>query len=130
MQLPLVLRFPQILKSQLKKLSQSYCDAIAEFGYQAKHYPVFPMKVNPRREVVEDSYVTHPPSRRSGMWLQTELYAASSPSNKIRNRFCCAMGSKRGLHSNSVAGTQAGKRVIIIVEKLNELKWSCDSIKN
>ena len=53
LQLPILLRFPQVLTNQLKLLSGSYKEAIEQFGYKGKHYPVFPMKVNPRREVVE-----------------------------------------------------------------------------
>src|SRR5215470_420937 len=52
-QLPLVLRFPQILSSQLRKLSLAYHHAMHQFQYTGQHWPVFPMKVNPRREVVE-----------------------------------------------------------------------------
>ena len=53
-QLPILLRFPQILTNQLRILSSAYRDAIGQFGYLGKHYPVSPMKVNPRREVVEE----------------------------------------------------------------------------
>ena len=52
--LPLLLRFPQILTSQLRVLTAAYQSAIAEFDYAGQHYPLFPMKVNPRREVVEE----------------------------------------------------------------------------
>ncbi|MFY7875358.1 MAG: arginine decarboxylase, partial [Pirellula sp.] len=53
-QLPVILRFPQILTNQLRILTGAYSDAISQFDYKGKHYPVFPMKVNPRREVVEE----------------------------------------------------------------------------
>ena len=42
LQLPILLRFPQILTNQLRILSGAYRDAIEQFGYQGKHYPVFP----------------------------------------------------------------------------------------
>ncbi len=123
MQLPLVLRFPQILKSQLKKLSQSYCDAIAEFGYQAKHYPVFPMKVNPRREVVEE-FLRDSPTCRVGLECgsKAELYAAVAQQQDPESLLLCNGFKDEAFIRTALLGTQAGKRVIIIVEKLNELK--------
>ena len=54
LQLPILLRFPQILTNQLKKLQRSFHEAAREFNYTGTHYAVFPMKLNPRREVVEE----------------------------------------------------------------------------
>ena len=50
---PILLRFPQIIASQVRALHTSFRNAIQEFGYKASHLAVYPMKVNPRREVVE-----------------------------------------------------------------------------
>jgi len=52
--LPLLLRFPQILDNQVRKMHLSFKNSIAEFGYQGGHLAVFPMKVNQRREVIEE----------------------------------------------------------------------------
>ena len=54
-QVPILLRFPQILTNQLHKLHGAFEAAAREFNYQGDHFPVFPMKVNPRREVVGHS---------------------------------------------------------------------------
>ena len=51
---PFLLRFPQILAAQLQRLCLSYESAATQFEYTGGHFPVFPMKVNPRREVVEE----------------------------------------------------------------------------
>ena len=77
LQTPILLRFPQLLESQLRKLHAAYSDAAREFGYQGSHYPVFPMKVNPRREVVEEFLRA---SQQTSCGLEcgskAELYAA------------------------------------------------------
>src|SRR4051812_44802557 len=52
--LPVLLRFPQLLENQLNTLHNAYAGAAREFQYGGRHFPVFPMKVNPRREVVEE----------------------------------------------------------------------------
>src|SRR5215813_12447483 len=43
LQLPILIRFPQILTNQLKKLHLSFQDAAREFNYAGAHYGVFPM---------------------------------------------------------------------------------------
>src|SRR5262249_1304249 len=43
---PVLLRFPQILESQVLALTSAFDNAIKEFSFQQKYYPVFPIKVN------------------------------------------------------------------------------------
>src|SRR5215467_3558345 len=54
LQLPILLRFPQLLANQLNRLHRSFREASREFNYSGNHFGVFPMKVNPRREVLEE----------------------------------------------------------------------------
>jgi arginine decarboxylase-like protein len=51
--MPLILRFPQLFASQVRKMNMSFRTAMKEFGYQGSHRAVFPMKVNQRRQVIE-----------------------------------------------------------------------------
>ena len=53
MKLPLLIRFPQIFANQVRKMNQSFRQAMNEFGYRRNHLAVFPMKVNQRRHVIE-----------------------------------------------------------------------------
>ncbi|MBP1625072.1 MAG: arginine decarboxylase, biosynthetic, partial [Acidobacteria bacterium] len=50
---PFLLRFPQILDTQIKELHEAFRNSIAEYNYGARHRGVFPMKVNQKRSVVE-----------------------------------------------------------------------------
>ncbi len=43
---PFLLRFPQILDTQIKELHEAFRNSIAEYNYGARHRGVFPMKVN------------------------------------------------------------------------------------
>ena len=43
---PILLRFPQVLESQVNDLCSSFARAIQEFGYNGRYRPVFPIKVN------------------------------------------------------------------------------------
>lgn len=50
---PILLRFPQILEDRINEITGSFLSAIEEFKYHGTYHPVFPMKVNQRKEVIE-----------------------------------------------------------------------------
>ncbi|MBI1347427.1 biosynthetic arginine decarboxylase [bacterium] len=120
---PILLRFPQILTSQLRKLSDAYSTAITEYGLTGKHYPVFPMKVNPRREVVEE-FLRDSARCRVGIECgsKAELYAALAQEQTPESLLICNGFKDETFVRLAALGMQAGKRVIVVVEKLNELK--------
>ncbi|MEK6286899.1 MAG: biosynthetic arginine decarboxylase [Acidobacteriota bacterium] len=123
LQLPILLRFPQILTNQLKKVQRSFQDASREFSYAGGHFGVFPMKVNPRREVVEEFL------REGGKYnfgvecgSKAELYAALSLEQVPESLLICNGFKDEAFINLALTGVQIGKRVVIVVEKLNELK--------
>ena len=123
LQLPILLRFPQILTNQLRTLTKAYSDAIQQFDYDGKHYPVFPMKVNPRREVVEEFLKE---SDRFMVGLECgskpELYAAVAQEQTPESLLICNGFKDEAFCKLASLAVQSGKRVVIVVEKLNELK--------
>jgi arginine decarboxylase len=123
LQPPILLRFPQILTNQLRKLHRAFNEAAREFEYKGGHFPVFPMKVNPRREVVEEFLKE---SSRYNVGVEAgskaELYAALSLEQTSESLLICNGFKDESFISLAMMGTQVGKRVVIVVEKLNELK--------
>lgn len=121
--LPLILRFPQILSSQLRKLSGAYQTAIHQFQYMGQHCPVFPMKVNPRREVVE-SFLRDSSRLRVGLECgsKAELYAAVAQEQSAESLLICNGFKDDTFIDLACLAVQAGKRVVVVVEKLNELR--------
>ncbi|MFP6564202.1 MAG: hypothetical protein VCC68_06950 [Myxococcota bacterium] len=51
---PLLLRFSDILESRLRALSGCFGRAIESHGYRGRYAPVYPIKVNQQRHVVEE----------------------------------------------------------------------------
>lgn len=51
---PILFRFPQILESQIKTLNGAFSNSISEYKYNNAYQGVFPMKVNQRKEVIEE----------------------------------------------------------------------------
>ncbi|HEV8483832.1 MAG TPA: biosynthetic arginine decarboxylase [Blastocatellia bacterium] len=123
LQLPILLRFPQILTNQLKKLHRSFQEASREFNYAGLHFGVFPMKVNPRREVVEE-FLREGSKYNFGVECgsKAELYAALSMEQTPESLLICNGFKDEAFVNLALMGVQIGKRVIIVVEKLNELK--------
>jgi arginine decarboxylase len=123
LQLPILLRFPQILTNQLRKLHRSFAEASREFAYTGGHFPVFPMKVNPRREVVEE-FLREGSKFNVGVECgsKAELYAALSLEQAQDSLLICNGFKDETFINLALMGVQIGKRVIIVVEKLNELR--------
>lgn len=122
-QVPLLLRFPQILTSQLRALSNAYQNAIQEYGYTQQHFPLFPMKVNPRREVVEE-FLRDAGRCHVGLECgsKAELYAAIAQEQPGNSLLLCNGFKDETFLRTAMLGVQAGKRVLVVVEKLNEMR--------
>ena len=50
---PVLLRFDGILRTRIRSLFEAFDRARAEFGYEAAYRPVYPIKVNQQRHVVD-----------------------------------------------------------------------------
>lgn len=119
---PVLLRFPQLLFGQIRKLQKAFKHSIKEFGYNGEHMCVYPMKVNQNRSVVEE-YLREGKRYNFGLEAgsKAELYAAlameqSEDSLLVLNGF-----KDRDFVKLAFAGAQAGKNVVIVIEKMSEL---------
>jgi arginine decarboxylase len=119
---PILLRFPQLVAAQVRKLQRAFSKSIREFDYQGAHMCVYPMKVNQQRAVVEE-YLREGSRYDFGLEAgsKAELYAAlaleqSPDSLLVLNGF-----KDEEFIEMAFAGAKAGKRVVIVIEKLSEL---------
>ncbi len=124
---PLLIRFPQILANQVKRLRSAFKSAIKEFEYAGRHRAVFPMKVNPRREVLEEFL------REGGRYdyglecgSKAELYAALSMPQASDGLLLCNGFKDAAFMEMALMGRMVGKNVIITLEKLSELKTAIE----
>lgn len=123
LQPPFLIRFPQLLSGQIRKLSEAYRAAIQTFQYGGQHFPVFPMKVNPRREVVSE-FLRDSARFRVGIECgsKPELYAALALEQAPDTLMICNGFKDETFIRLACLGAQSGKRVVVVVEKLNELR--------
>ncbi len=119
---PVLLRFPQLLFGQIRKLQKSFKNSIKEFGYQGGHMCVYPMKVNQNRSVVEE-YLREGKRYNFGLEAgsKAELYAALAMEQSAESLLVLNGFKDRDFIKLAFAGAQAGKNVVIVIEKLSEL---------
>ena len=120
--LPGVIRFHDILRSQVIKINQTFRQMIEEAQFQGSYYGVYPIKVNQMREVVEEILdVGGPYNYGLEAGSKPELLAVLAMNNNQR-----ALTILNGYKDDdylrlACAGIHMGRQVIVVVEKYSEL---------
>ncbi len=123
MKFPVLIRFQDILRDRVEALNQAFAGSIAEFNYQNKYRGVFPIKVNQLREVVEEILEAGKPYQFGlEVGSKPELFAGLALQNQPGSLIICN-GYKDALFIRmGLMGIKLGKKVILVVEKIEELK--------
>jgi arginine decarboxylase len=119
---PILVRFPQLVSAQVRKLQRAFSKSIREYEYQGAHMCVYPMKVNQQRSVVEE-YLREGSRYDFGLEAgsKAELYAALALEQTPDSLLVLNGFKDEEFIEMAFAGAKAGKRVVIVVEKLSEL---------
>src|SRR5208282_2368603 len=120
---PVLIRFQDILRDRVEALNQAFAASIAEFNYQNKYRGVFPIKVNQLREVVEEILEAGKPYQFGlEVGSKPELFAGLALQNQSGCLIVCN-GYKDTLFIRmALMGIKLGKKAILVVEKIEELK--------
>jgi len=120
---PVLIRFQDILRHRVEAINVAFQSSIAEFGYQGKYRGVFPIKVNQLREVVEEILDAGKPYDFGlEVGSKPELFAGLALQNHLGALIICNGYKDAEFIKMSLLGTKLGKRVIMVVEKLEELR--------
>lgn len=119
---PVLLRFPQLITAQIRKLQRAFRNSIREFEYQGSHMCVYPMKVNQQRAVVEE-YLREGSRYDFGLEAgsKAELYAALGLEQSAESLLVLNGFKDDEFIELAFAGARAGKRVVIVIEKRSEI---------
>ncbi len=119
---PALLRFPQILDTQIKEFHEAFRHSISEFGYPAKHRGVFPMKVNQRRSVVE-RLMAAGYRYEYGLEVGTkaELAAALTLTLHPNALLVCNGVKDRRYLEWAIQSSKIGKNPVIVLEEVSDL---------
>jgi len=120
---PMLIRFQDILRHRVGSLNQAFRNSIAEFNYQGKYRGVFPIKVNQLREVVEELLDAGKP-HHFGLEVgsKPELFAGMALQGAPGSLIICNGYKDASFIRLALTGIKLGKTVIMVVEKLEELK--------
>ena len=120
---PLLIRFQDILRHRVEAINQAFRNSIAEFNFQGKYRGVFPIKVNQLREVVEeilDAGKAYDFGLEVGS--KPELFAGLALQSQVDSLIICNGYKDAEFIKMALLGIKLGKRVIMVVEKLEELR--------
>jgi len=120
--LPLLIRFPDILQDRIDRLHSAFAKAIARYNYKGTYRGVFPVKCNQQRHLVE-SFV------RFGERHQFGLEAGSKPELMIAMALLQSPGAllicngykDREYLEKAILARRLGKNAIIVLEQAEEV---------
>jgi arginine decarboxylase len=119
---PAVIRFHDILRSQVANLNKTFRSLIEEAKFTGSYYGVYPIKVNQMREVVEEIVDAGAPFNYGlEAGSKPELIAALAM-NVNQNSLTVVNGYKdKDLLRLALLGNQLNRKVIVVIEKYTEL---------
>ncbi len=127
---PLLLRFPDILDNRIEKISNCFRQASEQYNYTAQNYMIYPIKVNQMRQVVEE-IVNYGKKFNIGLEAgsKPELHAVLG-TNIDENALIICNGYKDPAYIElALLAQKMGRRIYLVVEKLNELRMIADISK-
>jgi arginine decarboxylase len=127
LQFPLLVRFQDLLRDRVEWLNKSFNDAITESKYSGGYFGVFPIKVNQLREVVEEIALAGEPFHYGfEAGSKPELYSALAAHRDPESLIVCNGYKDAAFVRAAAIGRRLGKKVILIAEKLEEIRLILD----
>ena len=122
-QLPILVRFTDILRHRVSEIHAAFQKSIEEFDYKGKYCCVYPIKVNQQRQVVEEILDFGKPFQfglEAGS--KPELLAVMALTNGGNTPIICnGFKDEEFIHMTMLA-RKIGKNIIPVVEKFTELE--------
>ena len=117
---PILFRFPQILEGQIKEINGAFSSAISEYDYNNLYQAVFPIKVNQRKEVLEEIVKT---SKKFNTGLEVgtkaELLAALSFKLSEDAVLICNGFKDEEYLKLALDATRMGKNIVIVIDEFD-----------
>src|SRR5215813_8498150 len=120
---PLLIRFQDLLRHRVENLNNAFGKAIADHNYHGAYRGVFPIKVNQLREVVEEILDAGKPFNYGvEVGSKPEMFAGLAIHVDPESLIVCNGYKDTTFIRMALLGTKLGKKVIMVVEKLEELR--------
>lgn len=120
--LPLLLRFPDILRLRIETLTEKFRIAREEFEYAGDYTLVYPIKVNQQRHVLEELVAL---GESHGVGLEVgskpELQAVLALTDRTDHMIVCNGYKDEEYMYLALMGQKLGHEVMIVMEKISEV---------
>jgi arginine decarboxylase len=120
--LPLLLRFPDILRIRIETLTEKFRNAREEFEYDGGYTLVYPIKVNQQRHVLEELVEL---GQEHGVGLEVgskpELQAVLALDERSDHLIICNGYKDEEYLYLALMGQKLGHEVMIVIEKISEV---------
>ena len=120
---PVLLRFPDILDNRIEKRASCFHKAAEEYNYTGENFIIYPIKVNQMQPVVGE-IISH--GRKFNLGLEAgskpELHAVIAVQCQSDSLIVCNGYKDQSYIELAMLAQKMGKRIFIVVEKLNELE--------
>lgn len=120
---PMLIRFPDIIRSRIELLNKCFSTAIDSYGYKNSYCGVYPIKVNQQRHVVEELL-------RCGQFSRLGLECGSKPELLVAlalvdtpNALIICNGFKDQEYiETAILSQKLGRNTLIVVDRFSELE--------
>lgn len=120
LQLPLLLRFPDILQDRVRRLTNAFDSQIARLEYTGKYTAVYPIKVNQQEAVVSNIIATEDAAIGLEAGSKPELIAVLALAPKGSTIVCNGYKDREFIRL-ALMGKKLGHNVFIVIEKESEV---------
>lgn len=120
---PIMIRFPDILKARVELINNCFSKAFADHNYKGSYCGVYPIKVNQQKHLVEE-IVKHGKHRRLGLECgsKPELLVVLALMNTPNALVICNGFKDTEYIETAILSQKLGRHTIIVVDRYEELK--------
>ncbi len=122
-QMPLLLRFTDLLRARIRLINDAFSAAFSEYGYKGKYRGVYPIKVNQARRVVEE-IVEFGKEFHYGLEAgsKPELMAVMALHDDPKALIVCNGYKDEEYIETALLASKLGAPVVLVIEKPGELE--------
>ncbi|MGF1466104.1 MAG: biosynthetic arginine decarboxylase [Sandaracinaceae bacterium] len=123
--LPLLIRFSDILKDRIRRVNLCFQRAFEEYDYQGVYRGVFPVKVNQQRHVIDEMVEFGEPwSFGLEAGSKPELLIALSAHSNPGSLIVCNGYKDLAYMETALLAQRFGKTVLVVLERVDELDYA------
>jgi arginine decarboxylase len=125
LELPLLLRFSDVLKDRVRRINECFAQAISEYQYKGTYRCVFPVKVNQQKHVI-DEVVEFGAPWRLGLEAgsKPELLIALAAEQEAGGLVICNGYKDQKYIETALLSQRFDKTVIVVLERIEELEFT------